>query len=188
VKLSNKFQEALAYAFELHREQERTGSGVPYVAHLLGVSSLALEHGADEEMAIAALLHDSAEDQGGEETLKAIELRFGERVAKIVRACTDATEQPKPPWRERKMRYLEHLRDAASDVQLVAACDKLYNLRCIVNDYRALGEPLWQRFTGGRAGVLWYYHELCSAFTSTDAVAAELARTYAQLEALADNP
>jgi hypothetical protein len=144
--LSERYREALGFAFDLHKEQTRQGSGVPYVAHLVGVSSLALEYGADEDEAIAALLHDAVEDQGGSETLGRIKSRFGERVGSIVAGCTDAVDPPKPPWRERKEKYLEHLRTADRSVQLVSACDKLYNARAIVSDYRKIGESLWSRF------------------------------------------
>jgi (p)ppGpp synthase/HD superfamily hydrolase len=183
-ELSDAYRDALGYAFDLHRTQRRAGSGVPYVAHVLGVSSLTIEYGGDEAQAIAALLHDAAEDQGGETVLATIEQRFGERVTRIVRACTDALETPKPPWKTRKVRYLEHLRTSTADVQLVAACDKLYNLRCIVNDYRIVGEELWARFSGGRDGVLWYYAELARCFTLSNPVVAELERTVQQLEHL----
>jgi (p)ppGpp synthase/HD superfamily hydrolase len=187
--LTERFTEALAYASTTHRGQERKGSGVPYVAHLLGVSSLVLEHGGDEDEAIAALLHDSVEDQGGRQRLADVTARFGERVAEIVLGCTDAVADPKPPWRDRKRAYVAHLRVAASSVRLVAAADKLYNARCIVEDYRALGDGLWSRFTGGRDGVLWYYREVCAALAQPDSAArmalvAELDRTVREMEAL----
>lgn len=185
MKLSDRYRAALAWAFELHRDQERKGSGVPYVAHVLGVSSLVLEYGGDETCAIAGLLHDAVEDQGGAATLRRIEAEFGPEVARLVEACTDAVTTPKPPWRERKERYVEHLSRAPADAQLVAACDKLYNLRTIVGDYRAVGEALWARFSGGREGVLWYYQALAGAFTLESAAVEELRRTLAELEALA---
>lgn len=184
MQLSTAYRDALGYAFDLHRTQERTRSGVPYVAHLIGVSSLTLEYGGDEEQGIAALLHDSAEDQGGEATLREIETRFGPRVARIVRACTDALETPKPPWRDRKERYLQHLKTTAAEAQLVAACDKLYNLRAIVGDYRHEREAVWSRFSGGREGVLWYYTELTRTFTLHSGVVEELQRTLQQLNTL----
>lgn len=181
MQLSDKYRAALALAFDLHREQERKGSGVPYVAHVLGVSSLVLEYGGDEACGIAGLLHDAVEDQGGSAMLARIETEFGQEVARLVEACTDSVSTPKPPWRERKQRYIEHLRRAPADAQLVAACDKLYNLRTIVNDYRAVGEALWQRFSGGREGVLWYYQALAAAFTLENPVVEELRRTLAEL-------
>jgi (p)ppGpp synthase/HD superfamily hydrolase len=187
--LTDRYSDALEYAFALHRNQTRKGSSVPYVAHLLGVSSLVLEHLGDEDEAIAALLHDSVEDQGGPERLKDVQARFGERVAQIVLGCTDAVSDPKPPWRGRKEAYVAHLRAASSSVRLVAAADKLYNARCIVADYRSLGDGLWPRFSGGRDGVLWYYREVCTALVQPDAaprmaLVAELDRTVGELEAL----
>lgn len=185
MKLSPRYRDALAYAYDLHHDQERKGSGIPYLSHLLGVSSLALEFGADEDQAIAALLHDAAEDQGGEKILKEIEARFGRRVADIVRECTDALETTKPPWKERKVRYLAHLAAAPAEAQLVSASDKLHNLRAIVSDYRKQGEGLWELFSGGREGVLWYYRELAKTFPETNPVTAELQRTLAELEKIA---
>jgi GTP pyrophosphokinase len=183
--LTDRYRDALTYAFDLHREQERKGSGVPYFAHLIGVSSLALEHGADEDGAIAALLHDAVEDQGGEAILVEIESRYGNRVAAIVAACTDSLEAPKPPWRERKERYVAHLAEAPPEAQLVSACDKLYNARAILADYQIVGEALWERFSGGRDGVLWYYRALAGAFTIDNAVKRELDEVVTELESLA---
>jgi GTP pyrophosphokinase len=188
--LSARFAQAAQYAIELHREQERKGSKVPYVAHLLGVASLVLEHGGDEDESIAALLHDSVEDQGGAERLADVEAKFGKRVAEIVLGCTDAVTEPKPPWRERKEAYVAHLKAASSSVRLVASADKLYNARCIVEDYRALGDNLWSRFSGGRDGVLWYYRQVANALAQPDtpsrmALVAELERTVREMETLA---
>jgi (p)ppGpp synthase/HD superfamily hydrolase len=168
--LSPRFAAAAAWVCELHREQTRKGTDTPYVAHLFGVASLALEHGADEDEAIAALLHDGPEDQGGRETLAAVESRFGGRVAAIVDACTDTYEEPKPPWRERKERHLAHLREASPSARLVALADKVYNLRAIVRDYRELGEELWSRFRS-RSGpdVVWYYRSVLEVLGGEDA-------------------
>jgi (p)ppGpp synthase/HD superfamily hydrolase len=185
--LTDRYREALGFAFDLHRAQIRKGSGTPYMAHLIGVSSLALEHGADEDEAIAALLHDAVEDQGGLPTLDAIRTRFGDRVASIVAGCTDADTVPKPPWRERKERYLAHLPLASRSVVMVSSCDKLYNARSIVADLRRVGPAVWDRFTGGRDGSLWYYRSLAAVFTTLAApVAADLARTVAEIDALCD--
>jgi GTP pyrophosphokinase len=181
MRLSDRYAEALRYSFDLHREQTRKGSGIPYFAHLIGVSSLVLEHGGDEDAAIAALLHDAAEDQGGRAILAEIEARFGAMVSAIVEACSDSLETPKPAWQERKRRYIEHLSHAAYSAQLVAACDKLYNARTIRNDYRQMGEDLWSRFSGGREGVLWYYAALADALTLDNPVVAELKRTVQDL-------
>jgi (p)ppGpp synthase/HD superfamily hydrolase len=169
--LTDRFRAALMLAFDLHRDQERKGSGVPYVAHVLGVASLVMEHGGDEDAAISALLHDAVEDQGGLDILARIEAEFGQQVASIVLACSDSVSTPKPAWRERKEAYIAHLRQAGPDAQLVSACDKLYNLRTILADYARSGEALWSRFTGGRDGVLWYYGALANeAFTLSNAV------------------
>ena len=163
--LSPRFSDALVFACELHRDQPRKGTDVPYVSHLLGVASLALEHGADEDEAIAALLHDAVEDQGGEVTAAEIRARFGDRVADIVLACSDTVVVPKPPWRMRKEAYLAHVRDADASAQLVLACDKLHNVRTLLVEYRSVGESLWTRFRGGRE-TLWYYRALVDAFAA----------------------
>jgi GTP pyrophosphokinase len=185
-QLSGRFRQALVYADELHETQRRKGSGAPYIAHLLGVAAIVLEHGASEDEAIAALLHDAVEDQGGPSTLAAIRLRFGPRVAEIVAGCTDADTVPKPPWQERKEAYLAHLAAADEGVCLVCAADKLYNLRTIVADYRAIGEEIWPRFTAGKSGTLWYYREVTRVLRQAwpDALVEELARTVAELEQL----
>jgi (p)ppGpp synthase/HD superfamily hydrolase len=180
--LTDRFRAALTLAFDLHRAQERKGSGVPYVAHVLGVASLVMEHGGDEDAAIAALLHDAVEDQGGLTILAKIEADFGKKVADIVLACSDSVSSTKPPWRERKEAYIAHLQQAPAEAQLVSACDKLYNLRTIVADYARVGEALWARFTGGREGVLWYYGALAEeAFTIKSTVVDELRATAKEL-------
>jgi (p)ppGpp synthase/HD superfamily hydrolase len=189
-QLSKKFEMALALAARLHTKQLRKGTSVPYVAHLLGVASLVLENGGDEDEAIAALLHDAVEDQGGARTLETIRRRFGNRVAEIVLGCTDADTTPKPPWRERKEAYLKHLRTAPASVRLVSAADKLNNARAILADYRTCGEKLWKRFNGGREGTLWYYRALANVFNKKgpQRLAGELERAVTELEALAGQP
>src|SRR6202035_1870118 len=139
-------------------------STIPYVSHLMGVASLTLEFGGDEDMAIAALLHDVVEDCGGAPMLKEVRRRFGPRVAKIVDGCTDSDTHPKPPWRERKEAYIHHLKSADGETRLVSAADKLNNVRSILSDYREVGESIWDRFSGGREGTLWYYLSLLEAF------------------------
>lgn len=165
-RLSPLFTEALTYAAELHATQKRKGKGnnTPYIAHLMAVCALVLESGGDEEMAIAALLHDAVEDQGGKPTLEKIRQKFGDRVARIVDGCTDADTTPKPPWKQRKLDYLAHLPQAEPDVRLVSAADKLHNARAILMDYRQDGPKVWERFTGRRDGTLWYYNELAKFF------------------------
>ncbi len=184
--LSAQFTEALIYVTELHATQVRKGSGVPYIAHLLGVASLALEYGATEEEAIAALLHDAIEDQGGAPIRAEIQRRFGETVAAIVEGCTDTDITPKPPWRDRKEAYLAHIATASASVRLVSAADKLYNAQSILKDYRQLGDELWQRFTGKKAGTLWYYRSLVEAFRQAGStpLIEELDRVVSELERL----
>jgi (p)ppGpp synthase/HD superfamily hydrolase len=183
--LTPRFEDALLCATRLHATQTRKGSGVPYVSHLLAVASLVLEAGGDEDHAIAALLHDAAEDQGGLATLAEIRARFGDAVADIVAACSDTFDEPKPPWHARKRAYLAHLRDAPPAVRLVSCADKLHNARAIAADYRRHGDALWQRFSAGPDDILWYYRELSAIFTvhGPEHLAAELALVVAELHA-----
>ncbi|MBD2446056.1 bifunctional (p)ppGpp synthetase/guanosine-3',5'-bis(diphosphate) 3'-pyrophosphohydrolase [Nostoc sp. FACHB-152] len=185
--LSDRFTQALTYATELHANQVRKGSGVPYIAHLLGVASIALEYGANEDEAIASLLHDAIEDQGGASTREEIRCRFGDNVTAIVDGCTDADTTPKPPWKQRKKAYIAHIPQASPSVLLVSAADKLYNARSILKDYRLLGDSLWQRFQGGKDGTLWYYRSLVDAFKQTGnlEIFAELERVVTEIEILA---
>jgi (p)ppGpp synthase/HD superfamily hydrolase len=189
MSLSQRFTNALVYATELHATQVRKGSGVPYISHLLGVASIALEYGANEDEAIAALLHDAIEDQGGETTKAEIHRQFGEVVTAIVEGCTDTQTTPKPPWRQRKEAYIAHIPTASSSVRLVSCADKLYNARTILKDYRLMGEELWGRFKGGKAGTLWYYRALVNAFrqTGTSAMVEELDRVVSELEKLVNH-
>lgn len=184
--LSHRFTEALIYATELHATQTRKGSKVPYISHLLGVASIALEYGADEDEAIAALLHDAIEDQGGPPIRAEIRLRFGDRVTEIVDGCTDADTTPKPPWEERKKAYINSISNASASVRLVSAADKLHNVRSILKDYRMLGDFLWDRFKGGKEGTLWYYSALVEAFYKAEStpIVAELNRLVRELEDL----
>jgi (p)ppGpp synthase/HD superfamily hydrolase len=163
-KLGPRFLRAVTFAAEKHKGQTRKASTIPYIAHLMGVTSLVLEAGGDEDLAISALLHDVVEDCGGQPMLKEVRRRFGKRVAKVVDGCTDADTDPKPPWRERKEKYIRHLKSADADTRLVSAADKLNNVRSILSDYRAVGESVWSRFNGGRDGTLWYYRTLLEVF------------------------
>ena len=163
--LTDRFDRALAYASKAHRTQVRKGTRVPYVSHLLGVASIALENGADEDQAIAALLHDAVEDQGGAVRLGDIRDNFGDRVARIVDDCTDTDIEPKPPWRERKEAYIESLANKANDSLEVSIADKTHNATAINADLRQIGDALWGRFSGGKEGSLWYYHSLAEAFS-----------------------
>jgi (p)ppGpp synthase/HD superfamily hydrolase len=164
MKLSQKFEEALVYASVVHGGQIRKATGIPYIAHLLGVASIAFEYGADEDEAIGALLHDAAEDAGGAARIDDIRVRFGEKVATIVEGCTDTLETPKPPWRERKEKYLAHLKETDSSTRLVSAADKLFNTRSILRELRQRGDAIWARFSGGKKDRLWYYRALVTAF------------------------
>ncbi|MBE9124430.1 HD domain-containing protein [Tychonema sp. LEGE 07199] len=187
--LSNSFSEALTYAAELHATQIRKGSGVPYIAHLLGTASIALEYGASEDEAIAALLHDAIEDRGGPTTREAIRARFGDNVTAIVDGCTDSDATPKPPWRQRKEAYIAHILTASSSVRLVSAADKLYNARSILKDYRQLGDTVWERFQGKKEGSLWYYRSLVEAFRQAELtpIVEELDRTVLELTKLSED-
>lgn len=186
VQLSSRFGEALDYAFKLHNSQVRKGTGIPYVSHLMAVAAIVLENGGDEDQAIAALLHDAVEDQGGLPVLETIRARFGDRVAEIVDGCTDAYDFPKPPWHERKQRYLEHLHKAGSDVTLVSLADKLHNARSILFELRYMGQGIWDRFKGGKQGTLWYYRSLVEVFLQVlpGMLTEEFARVVAEMEVL----
>jgi (p)ppGpp synthase/HD superfamily hydrolase len=187
VKLGPRFLRAFAFAAEKHKHQTRKASTIPYIAHLMGVASLVLEAGGDEDLAIAALLHDVVEDCGGAPMLQEVRHKFGERVAKVVDGCTDADTYPKPPWRERKESYIRHLKKANADTRLVSAADKLNNVRSILSDYRAIGESVWSRFNGGREGTLWYYRTLRDVFLrhKPNRITRELELAVNELESLA---
>jgi (p)ppGpp synthase/HD superfamily hydrolase len=185
--LSPLFTEALCYATRLHSLQIRKGSGIPYISHLMAVSAIVFEYGGNETEAIAALLHDAPEDQGGRERLAEIQTKFGETVAQIVTGCTDAWTDPKPAWQKRKEDYIAHLRETSSSVLLVSAADKLHNSRTILGDYREIGDALWERFAGRKEGTLWYYRALITAFRQAGAnqwLIAELDRVVSELELL----
>ncbi|GCL39757.1 bifunctional (p)ppGpp synthetase/guanosine-3',5'-bis(diphosphate) 3'-pyrophosphohydrolase [Sphaerospermopsis sp. FACHB-1094] len=188
--LTERFTQALTYTHQLHATQIRKGSGVPYISHLLGVASIALEYGANEEEAIAALLHDAIEDQGGVAIRAEIRHRFGDNVTAIVDGCTDADTNPKPPWKERKEKYLAHIPTASPSVLLVSCADKIYNARSILKDYRLMGDAVWERFKAGKEGTLWYYRALVDAFKKTNKntkiipLVEELERVVIELETL----
>jgi (p)ppGpp synthase/HD superfamily hydrolase len=186
VKLGPRFLRAVQFAAEKHAGQTRKASTIPYIAHLMGVASLVLEAGGDEDLAIAALLHDVVEDCGGAPMLREVRRRFGKRVAHIVDGCTDSDTDPKPPWRERKENYLRHLHRADAGTRLVSAADKLNNIRSILTDYREIGESVWARFKGGREGTLWYYRALRDEFRRRkgNRLIREYERAVHELEAL----
>ena len=159
--------EAFAFAVELHASQARKGTAIPYVTHLMAVCSLALEDGATEDEAVAALLHDGPEDQGGREILDEIARRFGTEVADIVAGLSDDLPDlraEKRPWRERKEGYLKHLPLASDAVLRVSLADKLHNARSMLIDLTDGGDELWTRFHAGREDQAWYFRELLAVF------------------------
>lgn len=181
--LTERFDRALAYASSLHRTQVRKGSQVPYVSHLLAVCSLVIENRGNEDQAIAALLHDAAEDQGGRKILAEIRQIYGDGVADIVADCTDSWTEPKPAWRERKEQYLASIAHKPKTSLLVSLADKVHNARSILFDLTACGPSVWDRFTGGRDGSLWYYGELARIFAAVmpGPLADELGRTVGRM-------
>jgi (p)ppGpp synthase/HD superfamily hydrolase len=186
---SDRIIEAMAAAAQIHGAQVRKSTSIPYLSHLLGTSSIALDYGANEDQAIAALLHDAIEDGKPTDAARKAVGHFGPEVTRIVEGCTDSDAHPKPPWRERKGAYLAHLAGADRSILLVSASDKLHNARSIVRDLRAVGEELWERFGPTKDEVLWYYRSLVSAFRAnpahTPALIAELDRTVTEMERLA---
>ena len=185
--MSSRFEDALLFAAQLHRAQRRKGSKVPYVSHLLAVAALVIEHGGDEDEAIAALPHDAIEDQGGAKTREEIRRRFGERVTGIVEGCTDSETMPKPPWEERKRVYIARLSEESASVRFVCAADKLHNARSILSDYRNVGEEIWQRFEDRKEGTLWYYRAVLDRLIQADRMPLvdELDRVVSEVERLA---
>ena len=163
VPLTIRFDHALLFAAQVHRNQDRKKSGIPYLSHLLGVAAIVLDYGGDEDLGIAALLHDAAEDHGGRAMLRTIEQIFGPRVAHIVDGCTDSygdDEKRKPKWYPRKLRYLRRVRTEDAETRFVSAADKLYNTRAILRDLRQSGDSAFDRFSAPKAKVLWYYRSL----------------------------
>jgi (p)ppGpp synthase/HD superfamily hydrolase len=185
-KLTTRFDDALVFASELHRTQTRKGVGTPYISHLLAVASIVLEYGGDEDLAIAGLLHDAVEDQGGLPTLELIRNKFGDRVADVVLGCTDATVIPKPPWRERKETYIASIDEKGPDVRFVSSADKLHNARAILSDHRQIGNEIWERFTGKKDGTLWYYTSLATKFSEHEknGITIELSNVVAELNSV----
>ncbi len=186
-KLSERFDEALTYASDLHRTQTRKGGDIPYVGHLLSVASLIIEGGGTETQAIAGLLHDAVEDQGGAPVLVEIRERFGDDVATIVAECSDTDVVPKPPWKKRKQDYIDHLGEASDATILVSLADKLDNARAILRDFRIDGDELWTRFSvHDPRQHLWYYTELLGVYQRRNAtwLVAELERVLGELEDL----
>ena len=185
--LSQRFDEALQFAASIHRQQMRKGTAVPYITHLMAVSAIVGEGGGDEELMIAGLLHDSIEDQGISKD--EIARRFGKRVADIVEACSDSNTIPKPPWKQRKERYIARLQEASPDVRLISVADKLHNARSILTDLKVLGSDVWGRFNASREEILWYYHLVLSALQEgwTHPLVHELEQVVNQIERLSES-
>jgi len=166
VKLTKRFDKAVKFARKAHKNQARKGTEIPYISHLLGVSSIVLEMEGTEDEAIAALLHDVVEDCGGAPMAERVRAEFGDDVARIVLANTDTDQKPKPPWRARKQEYLDSLPGKERDELLISLADKLHNARATLLDYRRIGDEIWPRFKEGREGQLWYFNELVRHFTA----------------------
>jgi (p)ppGpp synthase/HD superfamily hydrolase len=164
--LTARFDEALAFASQVHRLQIRKGGTIPYIAHLLAVTALVLENGGDEDTAIAALLHDTVEDQGGLPMLERVRAAFGPRVAAIVMEVSDNEGDPKPPWKVRKEQFIASIPTLSPEARLIALADKLHNVRSTIDEFRRVGEVVWTRFHGRRDGTLWYYREVLSALNA----------------------
>jgi (p)ppGpp synthase/HD superfamily hydrolase len=184
---SSKFRQAMQYAARVHAKQIRKKTNRPYIGHLMSVAAIVIEYGGDEEMAIAALLHDAVEDQGGLPRLREIRKKFGKRVARIVDGCTDSYSQPKPPWLERKRAYVARVSREPLDTLLVSAGDKLSNVRETLRDLRAQGDSVFERFAGKKEGTLWYYRAIVDEFRKAGShpLFEELARTVHELQLVA---
>lgn len=186
--LTERFSKAVALAIQAHEGQIRKGTAIPYISHPIGVASIALEHGADEDQAIAALLHDVLED-GGRHFEPIIGQMFGERVLEMVQGCTDGVPNAqgvKADWWTRKRAYIQHLESASDEVLLVSGSDKLHNARAIVNDLQTIGLEVFSRFSAGREATLWYYKSLAELFTKRQApMHGVLHETVGRMEALA---
>jgi len=187
---SPRFDQALVYAHQLHARQTRKCTTIPYIGHLLAVTAIVIENGGTEDEAIAALLHDAIEDQGGDRIRRVIRERFGEKVLAIVEGCTDTDETPKPPWRKRKEDYIVHVRTASPSVRLVSMADKLHNAQSILREHRRQGPAVWRHFHGGRDGTLWYYRTIVETLRHTggNPLVDELERTVAEMESMAAHP
>jgi len=160
----DKYLEAYNYSYKLHKKQMRKGSNIPYFTHLSSVSNLIIENNGTTTQAIAGLLHDAVEDQGGAKTLAIIKRKFGPKVAKIVDQCSDTTIEPKPPWKARKIKYIQNIKNKTQNTLLVSLCDKYHNASCILSDYQKVGEEIWDRFTASKQETFWYYESLYKEF------------------------
>ena len=186
----SKLPTALAIALDAHKTQIRKGTSIPYISHPMAVASIALEFGASEDQAIAALLHDAIED-GGNKYANIIKAQFGDHVHDLVQGCTDGTPDKtgkKAPWLERKTAYLEHLQKASDDILLVSCSDKLHNARAIVADLINEGPSVFERFSSTPEQTLWYYRQLATIFNNRKAPPAKaLESAVSQMEALSQS-
>lgn len=176
--LSDRFIKAITFANEVHGSQVRKGTQIPYISHILAVTSLVMGAGGSEDEIIAALLHDTVEDGGGEPVLNKIKKRFGQNVASIVDDCTETYEDPKPPWKGRKEAYISHIKEANPSVRLVSCADKLHNVQSLLSDYKQVGEVLWNRFNASKEETLWFYQSMADVFC----ISGEGLRIYAELD------
>jgi len=195
-RLTARFDDALRFASEAHRSQTRKGGEVPYLGHLLAVAALVIENHGDEDTAIAALLHDTVEDQGGLPMLARVRADFGPRVAAIVMEVSDNEGEPKPPWRVRKQQFIDAIPRLSPEARLIALADKVHNVRSTIDGFRRVGEVVWTRFHGRRDGTLWYYREVLKAFrngqsenpVTNEPLLQELTRVINELFALVGEP
>jgi len=187
IQLTDRFASALVYATHLHANQVRKDGKVPYIAHLLSVAALVLEDGGTEDEAIAGLLHDAIEDQGGEHTRQEIRQRFGDGVTAIVDGCTEPDTFPKSSWKTRKVGYIEQIRSASVSIRRVSLADKLHNARSLLVSLQQEGDIVWSRFNAGKAQMLWFYNTLRDLYSSNaqDPLSQEFTRVMAEIEAIA---
>jgi (p)ppGpp synthase/HD superfamily hydrolase len=188
---NERFLRALRTAAELHAGQARKSTDIPYLSHLMGTCAIALDHGATEDEAIAALLHDVLEDVDGPRAKERV-AEFGPEVLRIVKACSDTEIRPKPAWEVRKRAYVAKLPSEDASILLVSAADKLHNARAILSDLRANGPSVWSRFNAGMHGQLWYYRALVTAYrrakSHPQALVDELDQVVTAIEAIAQAP
>lgn len=166
-KLGKRFEQALLFALRIHAGQLRKGSRAPYYSHLLGVASLVLEDGGSETEAIAALLHDAAEDGAGQQTLDEIRVQFGDVIAEIVLDCSDTLENPKPPWKARKQAHIDHLQTCRPESVNIKLADNVHNASNLLRSLHESGPEVWVDFKGGKEGTLWYYKQMHRVFCQT---------------------
>lgn len=184
-QLTDRFERAMVLAHQLHADQVRKVSGIPYIAHLLSVTAFVLEDGGTEDEAIAALLHDAIEDQGGEATRQVINEQFGDSVVNIIDGCTESSKVPKPAWKQRKLQYLQQVRSASVSVRRVSLADKLHNARSLVLDLRQHGHSTWSYFNASSQEIVWFYQSLLQIYQTTgkDTLTEAFEQTVLELEA-----